>query len=328
MSASIRPRAYQHDRDFLRIRQFLIDTFALYGRPFNWLIDHWNFCRYFVAPVHTYYNVWHFDVPTRPHPVLWDEVERWERLVSVWENAAGAIVAVAHTENESPGEAWFQIHPDYAFLYGQLVTDAEERLADRAEGVAFLKLYVNHGCELEEVAAARGYRKLAQPTAYLEYTLDPANPPGSLPLPEGFVIRSVAEEDDVDRRRQAKAIAFGGAFAPSQWPPAAAFRTMQQAPDYAADLDLFVRAPNGDCASFCTIWVDAANRYANFEPVGTRVDYQGQGLARALLHEGFRRMAARGITRSYMPAGNDFYRKIGFRDSGAGYSPWIKTWTP
>lgn len=27
-------------------------------------------------------------------------------------------------------------------------------------------------------------------------------------------------------------------------------------------------APNGDYASFCTAWVDARNRYANYEPVG------------------------------------------------------------
>ncbi len=328
MDAPTHRRAYQPERDFLRIRQFLIDTFAVYQRPFNWLIDHWNFCRYFAAPVHSYYNVRHFDVPTRPHPFLWDEVTRWESLVAVWENDAGEIVAVAHTENEGPGEAWFQIHPAYAFLYDELVADAEARLADSAEGVAFLKLYVNHGCALEDVAAARGYRKLPQPTTYLEYALDPAAPPPALPLPTGFVLKSVADEDDVERRRQAKAIAFGGGYAPSDWPPASAFRAMQQAPDYAADLDLFIQAPNGDCASFCTIWVDAANHYANFEPVGTRADYQGLGLARALLHAGFRRMAARGVTRSFMPAGNDFYRKVGFRDTAAGYSPWIKTWSP
>jgi ribosomal protein S18 acetylase RimI-like enzyme len=327
MDAPIRCRAYQPDHDFMRVRQFLIDTFALYQRPYNWLIDHWNFCRYFVTPVHTYYNVRHFDVPTRPHPFLWDEVARWEHLVSVWENSAGEVVAVVNTENEGPGEAWFQIHPAYTFLYDRLIDDVEERLADRAEGVAFLKLYVNHGSELETVAAARGYRKLPQPTTYLEYTLDPADPPAGLPLPAGFAIRSVAEVDDVEQRRRAKSIAFGGSFAPSDWPPAAAFRAMQQAPDYAADLDLFVLAPNGDCASFCTIWVDAANHYANFEPVGTRIDYQGMGLARALLHEGFRRMAARGVTRSFMASGNDFYRKVGFRDTSAGYSPWIKSWT-
>jgi ribosomal protein S18 acetylase RimI-like enzyme len=328
MSASCRRRSYTPDRDYSRIRQFLIDTYAIYQRPFNWLIDRWNFCRYFVAPVHTYYNVRYFDGPTRPHPFLWDEVLRWEHAVAVWENAVGEIVAVVHTENEGPGEAWFQIHPAYSFLYEELVADAEARLADRAEGVAFLKLYVNHGSELESVATARGYRKLPQPASILEYTLDPANPPPALSLPTGFAIKSVADEDDVDQRRMAHAIAFSGGYAPSDWPPASAYRTMQQAPDYAADLDLFIKAPNGDCASFCTIWVDTANHYANFEPVGTRGDYQRLGLARALLHEGLRRMAARGVTRSYISSDNAFYRKVGFQEIGAGYSPWIKTWVP
>jgi hypothetical protein len=36
---------------------------------------------------------------------------------------------------------------------------------------------------------------------------------------------------------------------------------MQQAPAYRADLDLYIEAPNGDCDSFCTIWLDAKNKY-------------------------------------------------------------------
>ena len=56
------------------------------------------------------------------------------------------------------------------------------------------------------------------------------------------------------------------------------------------DLDLFIVAPNGDYASFCTIWINEKNKYGNFEPVGTHAEYQGMGFGRALLMEGFRRM--------------------------------------
>ena len=51
---------------------------------------------------------------------------------------------------------------------------------------------------------------------------------------------------------------------------------------------------------------------------------QGMGLGRALLMEGFRRMAERGVTRSFMGSGNEFYRKVGFKDTPYAYSPWIK----
>jgi ribosomal protein S18 acetylase RimI-like enzyme len=319
MTTILRP--YDPGTDYMRIRDFLVDTFTLYQRPFNWLIDRWNFCRYFVLPVHTYYNVRYFGVPTRPHRSHRDELAVWERTIGVWENEGGDIVGVVHSENEEAGEAWVQIHPDYTSLYDEMVTYAEEHLADRVGDVAYVKLYVNEGSELEAVARARGYRKLKWRTTHLECQVARMPAPQ---LPEGFVIRSVLDEDDVDKRRIAKAIAFGGSYAPSDWAPAFAYREMQRAPDYREDLDLFVVAPNGDYASFCTIWIDEKNAYGNFEPVGTHAEYQGMGLGRALLMEGFRRMAQRGVTRSYMDSGNEFYRKVGFEETPYAYCPWIK----
>jgi GNAT superfamily N-acetyltransferase len=314
-------KAYDPNTDFMRIRDFLIDTFTLYQKPFNWLIDRWNFCRYFVIPVHTYHNVRYFGVPTRPHHHFRDELPLWERTIGIWENEDGNIVGVVHSENEEPGEAWFQIHPDYIFLYDEMVTYAEEHLADRVDNRGYVKLYVNDGCELEEIVRARGYKKLKVGVHHLEYTINELPAPQ---LPEGFVIKSVLQEDDVDKRRMAKAIAFNGAYAPSDWTPASAFREMQQAPDYRQDLDLFIVAPNGDYVSFCTIWIDERNKYGNFEPVGTHAEYQGMGLGRALLMEGFRRMAQLGVTRSFMDSQNEFYRKVGFKEMPDSYAPWIR----
>lgn len=319
MPATLRP--YAGDADHARIRQFLIDTYALYGRPYNWLIDRWNFCRYLVVPLHSYYNLRPFGVPTRPRPYFRDERVYWERAVGVWEDG-GEIVAVAHAENEEPGEAWFQVHPDYHDLYDELVTYAEERLADRVDGLAYVKLYVNDGSPLEGVAVARGYRRLeGWSTRYLEYLLDDLPEPQ---LPQGYVLKSVAEEDDPDKRRSAKALAFGGHYAPSDWAPAAVYREMQRAPDYRPELDLFIVAPNGDYAAFCTIWVDQRNRYAIFEPVGTHVEYQRRGLGTALLRAGFRLMAQWGAERTWMASGNPFYHKVGFYGTPYSYTPWIR----
>ena len=38
-----------------------------------------------------------------------------------------------------------------------------------------------------------------------------------------------------------------------------------------------------------------------------------------------KRMARYGITRSFMDAGNPFYRKIGFKEMPYSYYPWIKS---
>ena len=314
-------RAYDPDTDFIRTRDFLIDTFALYQRPFNWLVVRWNFCRYCVIPIHSYYNVRYFGVPTRPLHHFRDELPLWEQSIGIWENEEGRIVGVVHSENEEPGEVWFQIHPDYTFLYDEMVTYAEEHLADRVDNLGYVKLYINGNCELEQIARARGYRQLKHRMHYLEYAFEELPAPQ---LPQGYVIRSVLEEDDVNKRRMAKAIAFGGRYAPSDWVPAQVFKEIQQAPDYRKDLDLFVVAPNGEYASFCTIWMDVKNEYGVFEPVGTHAEYQGRGLGRALLMEGFRRMAQCGATRSFMDSSIEFYRKVGFRETPHFYSPWIR----
>jgi len=314
-------KTYNPDRDFLRIRQFLIDTFALYQRPFNWLIERWNFCRYFVVPMHTNYNIRYFGVPISPGQSYRDELPLWEKTIGIWENEVGDIVAVAHSENEEPGEAWIQIHPDYTLLYEEIVTYVEEHLAARADNLGYVKLYVNTGSELEHVAQARGYRRVGKGITHLEYTI------GDLPAPElpnGFVIKSVAEEDNVEKRRFTKSVAFGGRYCPSDWTPAQPFMEIQRAPDYRKDLDLLLVAPNGDYAAFCTIWIDEHNRYGKFEPVGTHREYQRLGLGHALLTEGFRRMAQHGATRSFMESGNEFYRRIGFKETPYSLYPWIK----
>ena len=316
-------RAYEGDQDFLLVRDFLIHTYALYRRPFNWLLDRWNFCRYHVVPLHTAYSVQYFGVPTGGADPHRDELPLWERTIRIWEDGRGEIVGVVHSENEEPGEVWIQIHPDFTYLYGEMVTYAEEFLINWVEDLGYVRLYVNERSGLERIAAARGYQKLEHcriPQLVYHLDTDAITPA----LPRGFKIRSVMEEDNVDQRRKAKALAFGGHYSPSSWPPASAFREMQQAPDYRKDLDLFIVAPDGEYAAFCTIWLDVENKYGNFEPVGTHVAYQGRGLGRALLMEGFRRMSAYGMERSYMDSAVGFYRRVGFEPLPYNTYPWIK----
>ncbi len=317
-------KSYDPTTDYMRIQEFLIETFTLYQRPFNWLIDCWNFCRYVVVPIHTYYNIRYFGVPTRPHKPFRDELPGWEATIGIWENERGEIVGVVHSENEEPGEAWFQIHPEYTSLYPEMLDYAEETLADRVNDIGFVKAYINAGTELESIAQARGYRKLNESMGHSEYVIDVNTLPPTQ-LPEGFVIKSVLEEDNVEKRSAVKALAFGGGYAPSDWAPASVYQKVQNAPDYRKDLDLFIVSPEGEYISFCTIWIDEKNKYGVFEPVGTHVEYQKQGFGRALLMEGFRRMAQHGATRSYMDSNNGFYRKIGFKPiPGVSYAPWIK----
>ena len=63
-----------------------------------------------------------------------------------------------------------------------------------------------------------------------------------LPRPPLISVTGIytVDEDDVEKRRKVKSIAFGSHYNPSAWSPASAFKKMQKAPDYRKDLDLFV----------------------------------------------------------------------------------------
>jgi hypothetical protein len=42
---------YRPETDFIRVRAFLVQTYARFEAPVNWGIERWNYARYFVAPM-------------------------------------------------------------------------------------------------------------------------------------------------------------------------------------------------------------------------------------------------------------------------------------
>ena len=88
---------------------------------------------------------------------------------------------------------------------------------------------------------------------------------------------------------------------------------------YSGERDLFVRSPDGRGASACTIWFDPVNAVGLFEPVGTHPDFQRQGLGKAVMAEGLRRMQAAGMRRAAVGfdpnnvAALALYTSLGFR---------------
>ena len=102
----------------------------------------------------------------------------WEKSIRIWEKDDGRIVGVVHTENEEPGEGWIQIHPECTDLYGEMVTYIEQHLADEAEDIGYVKLYLNDNSELEQIACDRGYKKLKGTQTFMEYTIAHRHLPG------------------------------------------------------------------------------------------------------------------------------------------------------
>ncbi|MFD1149012.1 GNAT family N-acetyltransferase [Saccharothrix hoggarensis] len=145
-------------------------------------------------------------------------------------------------------------------------------------------------------------------------------------LPDGFRFRTADEAGP-----EAAVRAHVDAWAPSTY-TAEAYQGVRRAPGYRGDLHVLVEAPDGTMASSTIMWLDEANRTAEFEPVGTHPRYRRLGLARAMLWHGMRLAEAAGarhVTVACLGApghhgARGLYYSVGFRELSRD-APLIKT---
>ncbi len=97
------------------------------------------------------------------------------------------------------------------------------------------------------------------------------------------------------------------------------YAAFMRLPGYRRDLDVVAVTPDGAIVSYANCWLDPVNRIGDFGPVGALPAYRRQGLSRAVMLEGLRRMRAAGMERacvstgvSNMPA-QGLYQAAGFR---------------
>jgi predicted N-acetyltransferase YhbS len=304
----------------MRIRDFLVDTYTALDAPVNWGIERWNYARYFVAPMLGAYGT---DTGSQEGSI--QAIRTWEDLAGVWENEGGEIVGVATIEHPVTwhpgyGEIFVQRHPKYLHLLDEMLAYGEETFVHPEKKRVYIFVYEDDAT-LKGAVEQRGYVRNTEISAsHLEYVIDDLPEPN---LPTGFSVHTMAEENDIDKRREI----FGRSFNhedPEDWPSAFSYRELQKAPDYRKECDLYIVAPDGTYVACCIVWYDEVNRVGHIEPLGTHPDYRRQGLAREILLEGLRRLKRLGATRTPMTGGFDpFYEAIGFRKLRICY-PWVK----
>jgi len=273
--------------DSERISEFLIRHYEPQNRDGNWLQPAWEYAM--------------------THPWL-DQHSLGS--ITIWEDD-GEVVAVSHYEHRL-GEAFFQLHPKYGELKPQMLDCAEVNLrAANAHGHVVLNCYVNDfDAELEAIVQSRGYvprPDLNRPL--FEYSVAaPIEPP---PLPEGFRLLTLADENDlakVDR------VLWRGFNHPGE-PHAESVDgrgIMQSGPRFRKDLAVVVREPGGAFVAYCGMWYVPEHAYAYIEPVATDPDHRRKGLGRAAVMEGIRRCAAEGARVIYVGSDLPFYTALGF----------------
>jgi ribosomal protein S18 acetylase RimI-like enzyme len=236
-------------------------------------------------------------------------------LVTIWEDALGVAAWVL----SSPRDAWFdaQVRPD------RRTPDFELQILRHAENET-VDLLHRHGIEktavevevyrCDELRSALlkelGWTRTdEEPYVLNRMRLDPIPDPQ---LPDGYSVRTVRGVEEAGPVSEVHASAFGSTWTPDL------YRTVMEAPGYAADREFVVEAPDGALAAFTVTWHDDINRTGLFEPVGTHESFRRRGLGRGLLLHAMQEMAAAGMEYAIVVnegenvGSRNLYRSVGF----------------
>ncbi|MBU3144193.1 GNAT family N-acetyltransferase [Clostridium sp. CF012] len=279
--------------DFLRVRDFLVDTFKTIGKGRNWTIERWNFSK------------------TMARIMNEVSIEEWENTIGIWEQN-GKIISVVSAEGEKSGEAFFHIGmnelPQESLE--EMFEFTEKNLALEKDEKSVVQLRIsNEYKQGENMALNRGYIKTNNYETTLAFHID-----GSIDinLPNGFSIKNGQEVSDVEKGK-AHAMAFGYVNTNYENISPLGYEALRQTPNYRVDLDLYVVSETNEIAAFCTMWYDNINKIGILEPVGTIPEFRKIGLGRAVIREATNRIAKEGAETVYVGSDQKFYLAIGFK---------------
>lgn len=285
---NIQPRRYSGDADRQKLYDFLVMANAAPNQP----------------------NYWHVG------DLLWGMYQNTvfdpRTAIALWESETGELLGF--TLREAANSLEWQVHPklrgqaeleqkmlDWALRDAKAPADDPYFWAKVPSGdTATVALLEHNGFTRDEFHYFLMYRTLNEPV--------PAPT-----LPAGWMVRAVGGEDEWNERVELHR---------EVWHPSRvtldAYQRMRTIPGYDPSLDLVAVAPDGTFAAYCICWLDKANQYGEFEPVGTRAAYRGRGIGKAVMLEGLRRLQERRATRAFVVslahnvASRRLYESVGF----------------
>jgi GNAT superfamily N-acetyltransferase len=205
-----------------------------------------------------------------------------------------------------PGQP--QVLDEILEWYDAEATGRDRRVTVRAADADALVRLAAHGYRVDEHDAGED----GSWTQFTDRDLDDVPEPV---LPPGFRLLTAEQVTP-----EAAARAHRDAWHPSSFTDRA-MHDVSRTWSYRQDLHVLVQAPDGTLAATTIMWLDEANKTAEFEPVGTHQGYRRLGLGQALLYFGMRQARQAGATRMLVaclgapahPAAWALYRSVGFR---------------
>lgn len=280
-------RPYSNEFDYARMRALVREIYAQAGPPVYCTLGELDWWRFPDA-----------DPQAAMQAQLWFDPD--EHLIGfAW---------------PGPRQVDLVVHPGYSFIEDEMLAwseDHQQAARHPEEAPVTLTAWAfERDHARQSLLRERGYEATEYSLCYRSRSLESAVARPLLPAGYTFGYQT---DDSIAARVATHRDAFD-----STKMTVASYRAARRAPTYREDLDLVVRAPDGSIAAFALVWFDEANRMGTFEPVGTHSSQRRRGLARALMHEGMRRLRALGAETAYVVSGGDegaanrLYDGVGF----------------
>jgi ribosomal protein S18 acetylase RimI-like enzyme len=296
--SSFTSRPYETEQDLLKMQAQLMDARSR--------TDDWHYAHVGELQFNFFMALCHLDP---------------RRHIRLWHDAAGRLAAYAMLGEDPAFD--FQVLPEYEWtgIEAEALKWADERLVElRRQGEKLWGGSLVSGSRQDNLQRMsfleqNGFRQGGQfSEVNMLHRLDDSIL--EVDLPPGCVVREVTESDIPDRAAAHREV----------WHPWTVgnitdedYASFMRLPGYHRDLDVVTVAPDGVIAAYVNGWIDPQNGIGDFGPVGARPAYRRQGLTRAALVEGLRRMRAYGMDRVCISTGVSntpalrLYESIGFR---------------
>ena len=220
-----------------------------------------------------------------------------EWTIRLWRDG-GRVVAWSWLKGAT-GQLELDVHPEHRHLLDEILSEPHARTAFAFEDDA----------EMREALARNGFLRAADPMHFLVRELP--EPPGLLPLPDGFSVRTVGPDDLAERVAIHRDV-----WAPSRVTESSYANVIAEWP-YRSSLDCVVEASGGRFAAYCLVWPDDENGVGELEPVGVRDEFRRRGLGAVVCRFALRRLHEEGGRQAivYCVSGPAcaLYESIGFR---------------
>ena len=289
----IRPRPYQNDADLYAIGTLI--------RRIHTLDPYWNSWSFAL------YDIW-------AQRKLGDQVvfgiTDWQQDLHLWEEEQTGLVGAAVFRD--PAFVKLIVLPQHRNLMAPMLDWVEMRFLEKQLADKQLTIEsIESNPFFEELLGSSGYKKDTGHYIFRENELAHTEQEPVI-LPPGFSIQHIQTAEDLKQFHRGTEVVFNFPDNP------AVYQILRQAPSFEPELDLILLSPQGEIASFGSVWFDGALKLAEFEPVGTLPEFRKMGLGKALIVEACNRLRVFGCEKvtvmswSESIGANRLYERAGF----------------